>query len=127
MHIDPKLYHAFEKVMEDICKEDRELQDNLMKKHEVRVKTIGENIDKLQDRILNADSPQMMDLYEQKITNLLAEKESLQNDIFSNSTIDKQVILQTRQDTKVILENPLFVRQLDNLELKRLMLHILFN
>ena len=69
----------------------------------------------------------MIELYEEKINLLLNQKDALESKIFSSGWKNKQQLLQTLKDAKVILSNPLFVRQLDSLELKRLMLNVIFN
>ena len=127
MKIDPSLHTAFEKVLEDVCNSDKEMQWATKQRNKQKIKEIDKSVNKLQDRILEASSGKVMELYEKKIDSLMLEKEALENEMHISDSIDKQVVLQTRQDAKAILENPAFVWELDHLELKRLMLNVLFD
>jgi len=104
--INPKLYKAFEAVLMDLSKNEQKIQINMIKNLEQQFKKVTKQIEKIQARILEADDEQIVSFYEVKLKELFVEKATIE-DKKSSSKESVKDVLQTRQEARQILENPL--------------------
>jgi len=78
-------------------------------------------------KIHRTNKEQMIELYENKIITLTEEKENLKLKMKEVSFSEDIDIQQLISNTKVILTNPKFIWDLENLELQRMLIGVLFN
>ena len=125
--IDPELYLSFKWVLDDLNKNETDIQKNIAKENHRKLLKIEKEIKKFQERVLGTDDSEMIKFYEDNLKQLFQEKLTFEEKVNDENQLGMWTILQTRKEAKVILENPLFIWELNDLALKRLMINVLFN
>ena len=125
--IDEDTLWLFEMVMMNVWKEKGNIKSDLLKDKTKRINGIDKEINAFMDKIQGTTKEQMIELYENKIITLTEEKENLQFKIKETSSEQDIDIDKLISNTKAILINPKFIRDLQNIELQRMLIGILFN
>ena len=92
-----------------------------------RIGEIDKEINDFMDKVQRTNKEQMVELYENKIITLTEEKDALQLKMKETSSEQDMDIQKLISNTKAILTNPRFIWDLDNIELQRMLIGVLFN
>ena len=113
--------------MMNVWKQKGNIKTDLLKDKDKRIIEIEKEINVFMNKIQGTTKEQMIELYENKIITLTEEKENLQFKMKETSSEQNIDIEKLISNTKAILRNPRFIRDLQNLELQRMLISILFN
>jgi len=125
--IDEDILVLLENIMMKVWKDKEKVIAGLSKDKEKRIFEIDEEVRNVMSKIKNTKNEKMIEIYESEIITLTEEKEEIQLRIKEtdiNQDIDIKKLI---SNTKSILTNPRFIRDLKNLELQRMLIGILFN
>ena len=127
LSIDPRTLTLFEKALRRFWNEKDRLKIDLAQSDKQILQETQNKVKFLQERIMCTTNEKLIALYETQMINLLEEGETLKNKLSKDEVYSDIDIERLIQENKTILENPVFVWELENLELKRLLTGVLFN
>ena len=127
LSIDPWTLTLFEKALRRFWTEKDRLKIDLTQSDKQEFQEIQNKVRFLQERIMGTTNEKLITLYETQMINLLEEGETLKNKLSKDEVYTDIDIEMLIQENKTILENPVFIWELENLELKRLLTGVLFN
>lgn len=127
LSIDPRTLTLFEKALRKFWNEKDRLKIDLAQSDKQILQETQNKVKFLQERIMGTTNEKLIALYETQMINLLEEGETLKNKLSKDEVYTDIDIERLIQENKTILENPVFIRELENLELKRLLTGVLFN
>ena len=126
MRIQDNRIWLFEDVINDIRRWEKEVLLRQEGERNKRIESISFEVAKIQDRIINTESPILVKTYEERLISLIEEQDTLKIEVSATdqTKIDPQYLI---TNTKPILSNPLLVRGKKNSRLKKLLISILFS
>jgi hypothetical protein len=123
--IDNGSFELFETIMKDAYKKRDIIKQSSYKDFWKRIAEIDKDIEKISDKLLNANNPTIGEIYEKKIIVLAEEKEVLQ--IKLNSSEEEVNIENLISNTKTLLLNPRSIRDKWDIKFRKMLIWILFN
>ncbi len=116
----------FEDVINDIWEWEKKVLLRQDTEREKRIESINFEVTKIQDRIVNTESPILVKTYEERLVSLVEEQDRLkiEDSITDREKFNPQYLI---TNTKPILSNPLLVREKKDSKLRKLLISILFS
>lgn len=118
------------KLFEHIFKEERAKikydEEGLLKDKERKIKLLGDEMERIENTIDNITDPALFQKKQKKWSELNEERSMLQNEIndvrFSEDDFQK-----IYNEAKTVISNPLAIRDLEDVEIKQLLIRVCFN
>ena len=127
MSIDSGTLKLFERSLKKFWEEKDMIKKELNKSVNETLKELRKKIELLQERMLATNNEKLVYLYENQMIGFLNEEETINNKLSKGETYTDIDIERLIEETKAILENPISIRNIESLELKRLLIGVLFN
>ncbi len=112
-------------ILKEVFSKKNKIQSSINKANELRIRKIEQEIEKISDTIWKLSKVELIQSMEEKRTQLEEEKEALKNQLQDKVLNDKEFIL-LYEKVKNIIKDPISIRELWPVELKKLLLWVLF-
>ena len=127
MELDDNYIDSIKVVLDTVRKEKWKLTDDLIKDKQKRLAEINKKIDDTVDKITETDNPLVYKKLEERVCQLTDEKELLEEDIARNTCGQDDDFMEHFEHLKSIIQTPLSVRNIWQLELKRMLINVIFS
>ncbi len=127
MELDDNYIGSIKVVLDTIRREKWKLKDDLLKDKQKRLSEVNKKIDDTIDKITETDNPLVYKKLEERVSYLTEEKELLEEDIARNTCGQDDDFLEHFEHLKSIIQTPLSVWNIWQLELKRMLINVIFS
>ena len=128
MQLDDKYMSGIEVVLNGIRQEKWRLKAELVKDKANRLDELNKKIDSIIDKITETDNPLVSKKLEEKLVELTDEKALLDEYIATNSEEqEEEDFIEHFEHLKSIIQTPLAVWNVWNIELKRMLINVIFS
>ena len=128
MELDDNYIKWIEVVLNGIWKEKWRLKVELIKDKKNELKEVSKKINAIVDKITETDNPLVSKKLEEKLVELTDAKDLLEEDIAKNSEEEQENdFIEHFEHLKSIIQTPVAVRNIWNIELKRMLINVIFS
>ena len=118
---------CFKEVIDAVWKEKWAVEQNEKIAIERRIKKINSGVDLLVDKMAETQSDIIYNKFEEKITKLEEEKQLLQARLSSSESSTLEDYMEKYDVLKAIMQNPIKIWKQSDIELKRLLISVIFD